>query len=1334
MAKVGSKGWTRMNDQLSQDLPRESESQRIGRLAGKCFDANSPNSWTSNRLDGDSDFGYDYQVQILENGLAKDIFRMQLKGTLSPVLIAEGTAFSISIKLTTANYYARAIEPILLIYCDLTVDPESPKNCPLYYLWIHDDLARLRNKGIDEGQKQITLHIPKANELLSNTNLSPDIARFRELSKLGHSLDDLMEEDKPNLDPSERIDVASKMISNLGNKSTVLIDALATDQNTSWVEAPNGTLPWFIKEALTALQHGQIPECQSLIKNAEKHLANAKPLELADYWNVVGKLRTYHLDFKGATEAYAIALNLSNDNDRHLLPWAESILRNNDRNEAGFIEDLSVAIERIKSTSQLALGMRARLIASSGDIDRALKETDALEGIPRYTSRALIFSMQGKWKEALEECEAGLNASVIDQNSKLIYLMLRARSRYSISIGPINFKTNEDTYLPAPGPAGSDVSLLHLAWKDVMDAVDILRKSGWTSNVDMIADMWTSIAIMLGFQKQALPLMAEAARSRPDLPYLQNSLATMAVHSANFDIALEAYSSLPETPLLLSQKIIMLHANKRHFECVKLLQDKWDIAADDSRLFGFAILHAIDSAKKLIQPAVAKKWQEELERRQEFAGEVAVFTFNERVKDHPLERDQALSELVEAYKRLNKPPLIAKHILIELDNLDPIQANLSLELIEVIQAHSLLEITDYISYAQALSTLHKWEELLKLADDGLKQFQSNSRLIAIRAIALDKLGNTSEAYDLLKEVIEKPNVDRFALLSYIKIVERLGFVEQALAAVEKIFDGELDQSKKFEPLQHLFALVYQSNPADPRLGEIAWQMSDVVDQTDELQEGKFLMSVMTATLFANYKLSEEKSRAYQIRLDAYATKFPNSNVFVRIQTSDEDPGQDLIKQLEEVTGTTEDKLAIREKLQREIAQGIKPMPYSIRPRNIRDPITDIVMLWEVSKVSSWGARHLHLAMALSDWQEPQLKDYRGQIPILDLISLLVLSDLNLLDFLFKVFPKIAVGKATLHELQKLVSPIFGSQYRDKLLLIQNTLKKNLKNVIQPECHLPTDESTYIVHTPSWEILQIAKSGEYIVYSDDALFRAYFPRRCCTLDLLCLLEYEELITVQEAAKRIAKLCGWRVTVRVLERYQLAILPEALGNIKNITDGIDIINKDEHSEDLYSAMWNIEVPFKDLLSHVGLIVCRLVENPKNSILSIASLAGYWIQKVQFHKNTMGLPEDLTGAIIVQAALYHQSLTQITASRLWSIHHLIIEHIHGAFMDDNKYKKSFSTVAGFAAELDSEGHEAGVQSLKDKLYQGLTDGTTDADLFIRSYNVEISKLTRDKLKEKH
>ena len=182
-----------MNEQLSGALPQESDSQRIGRMAGKSFGANCPTSWAPTPLDGDCDFGYDYQVQIIEKGLASDIFRVQLKGTEAPTLNADGTAYSLTIKISTANYYARATEPVLLVLCDLSVDANVPKNCPLYFLWIHDDLRRLREAGTRDGQQSVTLHVPKAKVLDGATDLSADIEQYRALSRIGHRLDTIVE-------------------------------------------------------------------------------------------------------------------------------------------------------------------------------------------------------------------------------------------------------------------------------------------------------------------------------------------------------------------------------------------------------------------------------------------------------------------------------------------------------------------------------------------------------------------------------------------------------------------------------------------------------------------------------------------------------------------------------------------------------------------------------------------------------------------------------------------------------------------------------------------------------------------------------------------------------------------------------------------------------------------------------------------------------------------------------------------------------------------------------------------------------------------------------------
>lgn len=58
----------------NQKLPQESEAQRIGQRADKCFSANRPDSWRAHSLEGTDDAGLDFQVQIVDNGHYSAIF------------------------------------------------------------------------------------------------------------------------------------------------------------------------------------------------------------------------------------------------------------------------------------------------------------------------------------------------------------------------------------------------------------------------------------------------------------------------------------------------------------------------------------------------------------------------------------------------------------------------------------------------------------------------------------------------------------------------------------------------------------------------------------------------------------------------------------------------------------------------------------------------------------------------------------------------------------------------------------------------------------------------------------------------------------------------------------------------------------------------------------------------------------------------------------------------------------------------------------------------------------------------------------------------------------
>lgn len=1312
-----------MSDQFKDTLPKESEAQQIGHYAHKCFIANIPHTWRPNQLDGDSDFGYDYQIQIIVDGLATgDVFRVQLKGTTTPKLVDNSAFFSQTIRTSTANFYGFATEPVLLVLCDLSVNPHIPKDCPLYFVWVNDELERLNEFGIQKEQKTLTFKIPKSNILTSTTDFTPHIKKYRNLTKIGRELYGVVESGTPHLTETERTNITNKVVGNLNRKSPALIDALARD-DSSWIEAPHGSLQWHLKEGLNALQRGNGSECESSLHEASKLITTANDLEKADYWNLVGRLKVFNLDDEAAKDAFKKACDLSGNIERHLIPWAESELRIQFQDDRPV--DFTSVIAYLKTDSDVVNGMRARLMAAEGNYIDALNVTDSINGVERHSSRAIIFCMQAKWDETIFECEEGLNQKSLKHSTKQLFLILRVRARFSKAICYAGPYDHADAHLPASGPAGTDVRLIREVWNDIAEIITALRSSGWPANVELISDVWSATASILGQQKKAIPLMVEAARSRPTLTTLQASLESMAVQANEFQIALEANLRQPESTRSLQQQITLLHSLHRHQDCIKVLENKWEIISDDSEMFGFSLLHGIHSATKVIRPDLEKKWTIELESRPKLATHTALFHyFNEKI-NNPLNLDAALKDLIQQYEYLGRPKLLANHLLHELDCSIPEQAEYCIEVAKVLKSYSMLNINDLLTVAQAFITLARWDDLVRHCNLSLIQFSENDRLKAIIAIALDKLGKTAETHSLLTELIDKSNADELALTSYINIASRSGFIEQAITAIEKIYGDTNNPARSLECLRSMFILIQRSDPNSTRLAEIAWKIGELVDSNDESQEGIFLTAMFAGTVFQDTDLTGDRRNRFQQRLGEFTKKFPHSRILRTISIPSGATGEELVALLDTAMGANEEGSRERKRLLHDLKLGKAPIPYAWRPKNIIENIPDLPLLWEVSKRSSWSARHLHLTMATSEWKLTETKKISNQLPLLDLISLLVLFDLELLDSLFTIFTKIAIAKATLLKLQNSINPFSGCVSGEKLKKIEIFLKKNFSKIEQPEALIP-DHLQASDNCDLFEIVELAKTGKYLIYSDDAFLRIYSQSESiCTLDLIFALDSSKELSTHEAAKKISTLCSWRVQITVLERYQLAIIPNSVSQAKTVKECLSLIETDKPSSDLLGAIWNINKPFQEIQTHIATIVRKLASDDNNRLEVVAALTAFGLNKIRFHKDSSAQLEQIAALLITKAALFEEKISTTATVRLWKIYELVIEHINDNFMDDRRYRNSIQLLARISAAIDQKYSFSGDRSLLKRLGGSKTPGTSDFELFHYAYNKKFIEL---------
>lgn len=1308
-------------------LPEQSEAQRIGCLAQKCFTSNIPNEWVPKSLDGGDDFGFDYQIQVLENNRATHIFRAQLKGNTNPDLSAEKDFFSITLKASTVRYYMKCSEPILLVLADLS-SGNKPKNCPLYFAWIHEELRRLNAEELADDQKYLTFRVPTVNHLTDETNLSDELERCRRLGKVGEAWDVLANRINPGMAPTVRAGLLERIPGNLAQSSSSLLAAISEEPTSAWPVAPLGSLPWLLNEAAEQLRQGKAVEAEEHLVAAEALKENASALERADYMYLKGRLHAFRLEDTLALEAYAAAAELSGNLAKHLVAWAEAQLRL--RYSVDGVQDFSDVIARLSGTDALSSGMRARLLAASGHYEKALEIAQQTQGSEGCAARAVIYTMKSESELALEACAAGLAEPHLRDSAKQLFLILRARARFNLAIGELP-STELETVIPPTGPVGTNVNLLRVAWQDILVAVRSLRLSGWPSNIEFIADIWAGTALILGKQRDALPLLSEAAVSCPNLLAIQGALETIATHAHEFPLALEANARQPETESRTLRRVVLLHMSAKHAECVSLFQSKGQMASVSDPMFGFATTLAILSAERIVRTDLATKWESHFISDPEFAVRHALLKFWRTTNKNLLARDKALEQLELTYETLGKPLILGMHLFMELDATNKGQVDKIVTLVKDVTKDRMLPADAALHLSQALATIADWEGLLQLSRDALARYDSHERFIAIEALALDKLGRSADALSSLKRLLATGSTDRFALNTYINIVVRCGLIEDAIRSVESIVAAEADQSKRIDALRLLFNLIHHSDPQSSRAVEVAWRIGQLTKQDDEEQEGLFLVLMFAATLHTTLVVTDPRLVDFHSRTQAFMQRFPNSKI-LRTAKFPENAGPDEIMQvLRDVAGIDEEQVQWREKVERQLQSGEIPIPYAWRPRRVLGNVPDVPTLWAIGKNSKSHERQFHLTMAQNDWKPVSASQLTKSIPLLDLTTLLVIRDLGILELFFRLFPKIAIGQATLIELFQLLSPMTGSPMRQDCLALQDALKTHLDQIIQPWVDAPDEHPQRVHYWPTEEVKKLVVEGTYTLYSDDAMFRVYCevpetaPPSFCTLDVLKALEDKNMLSTREVAEKISKLCGWHVGLTIELKYQVAILPPELGLARSASEGVDILRASAACAAVFDAIWDPRKPFEDLMGHAVAILREFTSTNANQVESVAAVMGLWFGKAKLHKDAPFPPERLLALLLLSAVWNAQPFTAEISRRFWNVYRILVALQHGDRMDETKEKEAIALTGEIAAELDSKNNLLDEQSLRNRLILGFTPGTSDEDAFNSGYIKYVSVL---------
>lgn len=390
-----------------EGFPGIGESQEIGQDATRCLHTNAPKNWVPPKdLGGTDDYGLDFQIQLKAQSQAAAIFRLQLKGTRSPTLIEGGKFISIPLSVSTLRYYRTISEPILLVVCDLNANAD-PRQCPLYYVWVREELRRIGVDSLDLKQKEANLRVPTANQLTYELDLLPDVRNANELAEAGHALDVRVADLRPELQPEQRVEVVHDIAEGFSKRSAAFLEAVAAPASEHWPKPDAGTLAADLIEAARLLRTGKVDKATAVLDHAKAKLKGAVALELGEYHFLKGRQEMLSGNDEAASEGFLIAARTTSQS-KHWAGWAESELRRRYTPDIAGL-DFSDALAQLPGATDAVLAAaRARLLAASQKSDEARAVLARFPGAESMAGLAVVEAMNSEWDSALAACEVGL--------------------------------------------------------------------------------------------------------------------------------------------------------------------------------------------------------------------------------------------------------------------------------------------------------------------------------------------------------------------------------------------------------------------------------------------------------------------------------------------------------------------------------------------------------------------------------------------------------------------------------------------------------------------------------------------------------------------------------------------------------------------------------------------------------------------------------------------------------------------------------------------------------------------------------------------------------------
>ena len=1298
---------------MTEILPEEGGSAEIGHRAYDAFLAQKPLNWRCQDLSGGADAGIDAFIQVISGGRFSEGFHAQFKGSTVSAYSHDRDFVSVPLRIATLRYYRRLGFPIMLVFADFSTEPK-PSVCPIFYAWIHDKLdeALARAKPDADLHSELTFRIPTANRLGDTLDVTPTLAAQREQRKTVQMLTDAIA-GTPEM-PTAKIAI-EQLATNIGARGASFLESALGQTDAPWAAPEVGTIAWRLKQLDERISAGMLKEAETLF--GQIGVARLRDhTEEAEFHLLRGRLHRLVGDRALTLSSFTEANRLAPDRVRYRLSWLE------ERLVRGLTDGVNIDVllqeidDGILRDDPAIRALRARALTILERFDEAKAELDAVPPEKGAVEQVVVLLSRGEFDEAMAYAKTAASLN-LGRYALLTLRILGARAHFD---KVFHVKLGETS--PLGGPPGLERGELTPLWEELRDLAGDLQAAGWPLNSEFIADALTATGVATGRADEALLLVDAFSRARPSDDALQLCRMKLAVFAGQFDVALESAQAIKPSATRVVNTTLIHYQAGAHQRCVAMVPELVALPLDCDPLLPEALAVAAHSAHRLFNLSAHDRCIKRLNEGG-FDAQVHVVLAVSASDAGASGRAQAKRQLIEAHGNAPDSPILQDHVVSALDASDATQARELIAVLDKIAQRRQLSPSEYVSLSKALGVLQRPGEAIDALERARVQYPNDDALKASQALLCERYGQTALARRLLAELFGSAKHSEFARSLYINIASRSGLLEEASAQFQALLAEAESPKEKKAALRGLASVEFYRPTPSPNLTVYIREFGKLADRHVEEEEGLFLMMTILAALRLDVEPSESEAAGVRDRINAYITAFPHSNYFGAIPIPQNPSADELKKALEARLGPRFQKDEELETVRRRAQRGLVVIPFVWRPQFVVPIASTIAQLWELAKKSPKQNPLLSFDM---DQTQRALRDLRSiqAIPLVDLLSLLVITDLGLWPTLFRFFNRIAISKQTMLQIQG--DDGVMSSPSESLQALRTAIRENLDHIDQPG---EIDESGRDYQDGGLnETKTLLATGRYILYCDDVAARIYVLgqneewQSLHTGHLLRAAEKAHYLGTKAVAHKLAQLVRWHVGfVTVEDRHLIACMPaDELGKIPSLSGKINALFGATDYQALISGVWDPPKSGKDTTDHVSrLLAVLLTASPELDDGVLAAVWASWLDKAKLRADVpFGIEEQL--ALVLVATCFSLKHSERAARKLWNAYIQLVSRHYAERMDEEVERRAHAVVGQVLASGvgGSEKILGRADELLKAVRQGLTADTAPDGHFMKGY----------------